>query len=129
MPQHNPGQIALGEERRNLVVRLRSQGRTFREIATELCVSTSRANQLYNRALVLQRERQRTAAANFTPETPIAELPISIRAVNSLSYGGYETLGDMLPLDRAREQRLLALPNFARVCLNEVQAVVEKLAI
>ncbi|WP_395336932.1 DNA-directed RNA polymerase subunit alpha C-terminal domain-containing protein [Novosphingobium sp. BL-8H] len=128
MGQHNDSQVAAAEDRRNHVMHLRSQGLTFREISGALGVSVFRANQLYNRARVLLREQQRTIAGTITPLTPIEELPISSRAVKALRFAGLERVEDILPLDREQEQRLLALPNFARVCLNELRAATRNLA-
>ena len=128
MPQHNHSQIAAGEDRRKLIVQLRAQGRTYREIGDRLGISASRANQLHNRAIVLERESQRCTIGTITPLTQMEYLPISMRVINALRYAGFETLADILPLDQELERRLLALPNFARSCLNEVRRVTDNLA-
>ena len=127
MCPYERAKIAAGEERRQLTVQLRSEGRTFREIAAKLGVSPARASQLYHRALELDRERQRPVAATVTPQTPINELPVSERTVVALQYGNYRTLADLLPIDRERVQRLPMLPNFVRANLEEVIALVASL--
>lgn len=127
MRPYERAKIAAGEERRRLTVQLRSEGRTFREIAAKLGVSPARASQLYHRALELNRERQRPVADAVTPQTPVEELPISQRTVVALQYGNYRTLADLLPIDRERIQRLLMLPNFVRANLEEVIALVANL--
>ncbi|WP_395334890.1 sigma factor-like helix-turn-helix DNA-binding protein [Novosphingobium sp. BL-8H] len=98
MRPYEHAKIAAGEERRQLTLQLRSEGRTFREIAAKLGVSTARASQLYHRALELDRERQRPVAATVTPQTPTDELPISERTVVALQYGNYRILADLLPI-------------------------------
>lgn len=122
----NAAQIAQGAERHEHVLRLRSSGWTFRRIATELGISPSRAAQIYNRAVKLQREHSPVHVDEIAPDTPIDLLPLSVRTSAALKAAGYTTWAQLMPLDNAMERLLLALPNFGRPCFNELIALLSE---
>ena len=126
-PKHNESQITAGAERREVIVRLRAEGRTFKVIAAELGVSPSRASQLYNRAIRLRRSGASIEGAAIVPNTSIDSLPLSLRTAAALRSAGYATLAEVIPFDAAMERQLLQLPNFGRPCLDEMRAVIHSM--
>lgn len=56
--------------------------------------------------------------------TPVDELALSIRAINCLHNGGYQTVGDVAD---ASDGELLREPNFGRRSLNDVREVIARL--
>lgn len=59
-------------------------------------------------------------------ETPVAELPLAVRVINTLEEENVVTVEDLL--DNTVEE-LLAVPNFGETTLREVAAALESLGI
>lgn len=53
--------------------------------------------------------------------TPIGDLPLSTRTVNTLLNDDYKTLGDIIDFTEEQFNALLAVPNFGKKSLNELR--------
>ncbi|MFT4054934.1 MAG: DNA-directed RNA polymerase subunit alpha C-terminal domain-containing protein [Novosphingobium sp.] len=122
--KHNQLQIEAGKERRERILSFRKEGWSFNRIAAELRISPARAAQLHRRAQELEAQaRQSVPISQITLQTPVHNLPLSTRTGRALRNGGYETFGELLPLDLAKRRELLGLVNFGRACIDELAAL------
>jgi DNA-directed RNA polymerase alpha subunit len=106
------------EERNRAIVAADRQGRTLRSIGDEFDLSPERVRQIVLRA---QRETRRIVdtQVDWTPDTPIEALDLSVRARNVLRNEDMVTVADLLQRSAAD---LMWLPNFGRRTLAEVRA-------
>ena len=115
--------------RRERVLALRDTGLTFREIGEREGLSPSRASQIHADALRQRADAPPQWPEAITPALPIAETPFSRLTRKVLAQSDYATLGDMLACDRTELARaLLSLPNGRRRVLNEVEAMLARVA-
>lgn len=111
--------------RRARVVERRRAGWKFADIARELGISSSRASQLYQRALADLEPPD--PSVPLTLATPISRLPISRHARETLARYGVP-LRNLVRQDHITLQsKLLQLPNCNRRVLNEIESLLEKL--
>ena len=113
-------------ERRKAILALRRSGETLEAIGQKMQISRSRVGQL------IAAERRRLIAApppapaSLTEDTPVAELPISLRVRNILAWCGYKRLGDIHGLERNELlPTFLSAPNGARRAWNELEAYLD----
>ena len=111
--------------RRAKVLKWRQSGRTFKEIAAELRVSSSRASQIYYKSL--DDLDLPNPATPLTVGMPVANLPISRRARATLT--DYATpLAELVGRDPGvLRSELLRLNHCDRRVLYEIEAILEKL--
>lgn len=114
----------LTAERYATVLRLRREGLTFAEIGQAIGTGGNRANQLYNAAQKWEARLARWSDAEPTLETPIAQLRLSDRTFDCLRKGGLTTFSDAIDLLQAEPAQALRLPNFGRIEVEELQALI-----
>jgi DNA-directed RNA polymerase alpha subunit len=104
-------------ERQARVLSMRSEGKSFREIATDLGISTARVSQIYVRAIQLQQSAE--VAGYVGDDEPLRKLGLNIRSCNALGRMGIETVGQVLEL--VRSERVLHIRNFGPTAYEELR--------
>lgn len=121
-----PPAFATPQERRDYVMRLRGEGLGFAAIGEALGISASRASQLYHDAVRLSEGPAVVPFEDVRIETPVDWLPLGRRLRQVLHYSDFETLGDLLAMDRAELCPLyLRMPNGNRQGWKELAAFLD----
>lgn len=121
-----PPNFATPQDRRDYVMRQRGDGQGFAAIGETLGISASRASQLYHEGV---RQSEGPPVVPFDDvdlATPVDRIPLAKRVRRLLQYSDFETLGDLLAVDRAELCPLfLRLPNANRRGWNELAAFLD----
>lgn len=125
MPKY---EFSSPSERRDHALKLREGGMTYKAIGEELKISAGRARELCIRAAEL-RERNKVPILSLEelgPDSPVTNLPVSLRARRALLCSGFNLLGDIVAMDRDKfiPSHLLS-PHGGRKTLNEILALVD----
>lgn len=121
-----PPTFATPQDRRDYVMGKRNDGQGFAAIGEALGISASRASQIYHEAVRLSEGPPVVAFDDVHPETPVDRLPVARRVRRVLHHSDFDTLGDLLAVDRAELCPLfLRMPNGNRQGWNELAAFLD----
>lgn len=118
-------QIDAAMPRYQIVLQLRDQNKSYREIGETLGVTGARARHLCLRAAELRHEAQRNTPDVFRLDTPTTSLPIAYEPYEEMRKRGLHSVADLLPFDEEMRYQLircgLGLRNIDEVQLLFVQ--------
>lgn len=118
--------FATPQDRRDYVMGRRSEGQGFAAIGEALGISASRASQLYHEGVRLREGPPVVPFDSVCIETPVDQLPLDRRVRRVMHYSDFDTLGDLLAIDRTELCPLfLRLPNGNRQGWNELAALLD----
>ena len=92
-------QIDAAMPRYRIVLELRDQKKTYREIGEILGVNGARARHLCLRAAELRHEAQRSPPEVWTLATPTSGLPIRYKPYEEMRKRGLVSVADLLPFN------------------------------